>query len=200
MENRSGDEITSTTCDDAKNSITGKDNRQDVTENNPSNIVNNYIDHNNPQQSERRKSISLDERLDRLEISDNEKKKELDRLEVASNERQREIARLKNLVDGDPTIRFRGLLDQIADSAKSDHVWKKTTEKWIESAEKRFEALEDKKDILFTSRAAFLYIVIAIMGAIILFLLLTRGQTAGQAWMTFEGLATILHGGWRGVF
>lgn len=191
-----GDNITGKAGDDG-NIIVGKENRQDVTENQASNIVNNYIDHNNPQQSERRKSISLDERLDRLEISDNEEKKELDRLEVASNERQREIARLKNLVDGDPTIRFRGLLDQIADSAKSDLEWKKSTEKWIESAEKRFEKLEDKKDIVFSSRAAWLYIVIAIMAAIILFLLLTRGQTAGQALIpSIENLATLLQGEW----
>jgi hypothetical protein len=59
MENRSGDEITSTTGDGAKNSITGKENRQDVTENQGSNIVNNYIDRNNPDRAARRQSITL---------------------------------------------------------------------------------------------------------------------------------------------
>jgi hypothetical protein len=183
MENRSGDEITSTTGDGAKNSITGKENRQDVTENQGSNIVNNYIDRNNPDRAARRQSITLDERLDRLEVD--------------NNERQREITRLKSLVDGDPAIRFRGLLDQIADSTKSDQEWKRTTEKWIESAEKRFETLEDKKDVIFSSKAAWLYILIGIMAAVILFLLLTRGQTAGQALIpSIENLATLLQGEW----
>lgn len=182
MENERGDDIASTAGDGAKNIITGKDNRQNITENHPGNVVNNYLDRNNPDRAERRASITLDERLDRLEVE--------------GNERQREIARLKNLVDGDPTIRFRGLLDQIADSTKSDHEWKKSTEKWIESAEKRFEKLEDKKDVVFSSKAAWLYVLLGIMAAIILFLLLIRGQTAGQA--TIEAVAMVLQGGWYG--
>lgn len=187
MENRSGDEIASRQGDGGKGTATGKNIDQTITENNPGNIVNNYLDRNNPDRTEHHVSITLDERLDRLEVE--------------GNKRQREITRLKNLVDGDPAIRFRGLLDQISDSTKSDHEWKQSIEKWVTTAEKRFEKLEDKKDdkkdILFTSRAAFLYIAIAIMAAIILFLLLTRGQTAGQALIPgIEVFAVFLQGEW----
>jgi hypothetical protein len=181
MDSRSGDEITSRQGDGGKGTATGKHIKQDITENNPGNIVNNYLDRNNPRPAERGQSITLDERLNRLELADNKK--------------QEEIANLKRAVDGDPAIRFRGLLDQIADSAKSDLLWKQSTEKWIESAEKRFEKIEDKKDVLFTSRAAILYVIIGIMAAIILFLLLTRGQTAGQA-MMIDAVAMVLQGGW----
>ena len=180
-----GDSITSTAGDDGKNLATGKKVEQRVTENNPGNIVNNYLDRNNPDSAERRHPITLDERLDRLEVE--------------SNERQRELTRLKELVDGKPENRFVGLLDQIAEGTKSDKEWKQTTEKWIATAEERIKKLEGNKQITISPSTAWLFIIIGVLALVSIFFILSWFQDAGRfAAMTpvFQAFVLLIFVGW----
>lgn len=183
-----GDSITSTAGDDGRNIATGKGVEQRVTENQAANVVNNYLDRNNPERSERKGKITLDERLDRLEQNANEHKKMLDRL--------------TGLMDGDPGYRFVGLLDQLEATSRSDMAWKTATEKRILTTEDRLDRLEENKKYPIESSTALLVIVILILLAVIVVMGLSRLQNAGQgavAMSLLQMAAFAVQGNWRGT-
>jgi len=100
--------------DNASNAVVGNRNRLDSQ---TGNVVNNYLDRNNPEREKRTERITLDERLDRLEISYIETQKTLNRIQA--------------LVDGDKSYRIIGFPDQLAEYINSDKEWKRATEQRI---------------------------------------------------------------------
>ncbi len=155
--------------------FTGRDHRTDEQS---GNVINNYLDHNNPNRSERRQTITLDERLGLLE--------------KAANEQNSIIERFRRLMDGDTGVRFIGLLDQMAANAVSDKLWKDATEKRILAAEDRIDKLEGGKKFIVGGHTAWLYVIIAILLAIVLWLALSYFQNPAA----ISQLAAIIEGVW----
>lgn len=180
-----GDSITSTAGDDGKNLATGKGVNQRVTENQAANVVNNYLDHNNPERSERKRSVTLDERLDRLEQNQNADRKILERM--------------KALVDGNPEIRFVGLLDQLEQSSRSNLAWKQATEKRLLATEERLDTIEGSRQITIEPGTAWLFIIVGALALVAIFFILLWFQNARQAATMIISIALILQGGWFGL-
>ena len=180
-----GDGITSTAGDDGKNLATGKGVNQRVTENQAANVVNNYLDHNNPERSERKRSVTLDERLDRLEQNLNADRKILERM--------------KALVDGNPEIRFVGLLDQLEISSRSDLAWKQATERRLLATEERLDTIEGSRQITIEPGTTWLFIIVGALALVAIFFILLWFQNAGQAATMIISMALILQGGWFGL-
>lgn len=155
------DRITGQAGDDSKNINVGKDNDQTVSERNSSNVVNNYVDSNNPEPRKRHQNITLEERLDRLEI--------------ARNETERTLARIVSLLDGNPGYRLVGISDQLAAYIKANEDWKSATEKRV------LELEEEKKEkkVVLTPSTAVLAAVIGICFIIIVWLGSHYLQNAG---------------------
>ncbi len=175
-----GDSITSTAGDDGKNLATGKGVNQRVTENQAANVVNNYLDHNNPE-----RSVTLDERLDRLEQNQNADRKVLERM--------------KALVDGNPEIRFVGLLDQLEISSRSDLAWKQATERRLLATEERLDTIEGSRQITIEPGTTWLFIIVGALALVAIFFILLWFQNAGQAATMIISIALILQGGWFGL-
>ena len=186
MEN--GDNIASRQGDGGRGVATGKDIDQNITDNKAGNVVNVYPDRNNPNQDERRHPITLDERLDRLE--------------VAANQSQHTLARIVALMDGDPSYRIVGLPDQMAAYIKSNEDWKTATEKRVVSTEERIDRLEENKRLPVEPSTALLVIIILILLAVIVVMGLSRLQNAGQGAVAMSLLqiaAFAVQGNWRGT-
>lgn len=136
--------------DDGRNINAGKNNEQNVSER--GNVVNNYVDSNNPGPRKRHQNITLEERLDRLEIS--------------RNETEHRLSRIVSLMDGDPSYRIVGIPDQLAAYIKANEDWKTATETRIRELEEE----KSEKKISFTPSTAITTVVIAIMFIIIVWL------------------------------
>lgn len=176
------DSITSTAGDGGKGNAVGKG----IDQTTASNVVNNYLDHNNPERSERKDKITLDERLDRLE--------------VAANNTQRTLSRIVALMDGDPSYRIVGLPDQMAAYIKSNEDWKVATEKRIVNNEDRLDKLEGQKQITLSPGTAWLFIIIGVLALVSIFFILSWFQNAGRnAAMipAIQALVLLIFGGWH---
>lgn len=154
--------------DDGRNINAGKNTEQNVSERSNGNVVNNYLDSNNPEPRKRHQNITLEERLDRLEIARNEG----ERARVAM---ERQIERIVSLLDGNPSYRLVGISDQLAIYIKANEDWKLATEKRIVELEEE----KKEKKIVLTPSAAITTAVIAILFIIVIWLASHYLQNAG---------------------
>lgn len=129
--------------DDVGTAAIGEGNRQSVREGSPSSVVNNYIDHERERgERSRGGGISVDERLDRLERQERENRDK--------------IRRIVSLIDGDPSIRFIGMVDKLEQYIDA-------SKEWQEETEKRIIALEHGNQIILTPRVAFVIVLVGLL-------------------------------------
>lgn len=157
--------------DDGRNINAGKNNEQSVSER-TGNVVNNYVDSNNPEPRKRHQTVTLEERLDRLE--------------VARNVTERTLNRIVALMDGDPGYRIVGIPDQLAIYIKANEDWKDASEKRILASEAELKTLRDElgklksnKQIVIAPSTAILLVMIGALCLVVAFFILSWLQGAG---------------------
>lgn len=104
----------------------------------------------------------------------------LDRLEMAQQQMQRTLTRIVSLMDGDPSYRIVGMPDQLAAYIKANEDWKAATERRIVTTEGKIGAIEGHRNTVVLSRSAAIFlIIIGSLCLIVAFLVLTWLQQAG---------------------
>lgn len=104
----------------------------------------------------------------------------LDRLEMAQQQMQRTLTRIVSLMDGDPSYRIVGMPDQLAAYIKANEDWKAATEQHLLSQDTRIKTIEQTNSPLVITRATLIFMIL--VGTVCLvaaFLLLTWLQSAG---------------------
>lgn len=102
------------------------------------------------------------------------------RLEVAQDQQQRTLARVVALMDGDPSYHIVGMHDQLAAYIRANAEWQTATEKRILSNETRLDALENSGNIIVLTRSAMAaLVIIGVLCLVGAFMLLTWLQRAG---------------------
>lgn len=153
------DKIGLETGDEGTNVGAGKGIQQSANENR--NVVNNYIDRNNPEPRKRNQPITLEERLDRLEVS--------------RNETERTLTRIVSLLDGNPSYQTIGIFDKLSTYIKANEDWKAATEKRVLEIEDE----KSEKKIILTPSVAALSTIIALLFLVVIWLASHYLQTAG---------------------
>ncbi len=110
----------------------------------------------------------------------------LDRLEMAQQQMRATLARIVSLMDGDPSYRIVGMPDQLAAYIKANEDWKVATERRIVTNEGRIGYLESlgyleshRNTIVLSRSAAIFLLIIGSLCLIVAFWVLTWLQRAG---------------------